>query len=111
MTIVDYRGVHTSKMHYNYISTTAINVKKIILRNHVEMMFFNVKFFSLGAVGTLWFVFWLLLGFSSPASHPRISAAERKYIESSIEEDSVIHASNDKVIITLACVPTVLYYI
>lgn len=50
-----------------------------------------------GAVGTTWFVFWLFLGFDSPATHPRISPEEKKYIESSIEEDSVIHASNDKV--------------
>ena len=41
---------------------------------------------SLGTLGTLWFIFWLFLGFDSPASHPRISLAERKYIESSIAE-------------------------
>ena len=32
-------------------------------------------------------VLWVLLAHSSPASHPRISPAERKYIESSLEEE------------------------
>jgi ACS family sodium-dependent inorganic phosphate cotransporter-like MFS transporter 5 len=37
-----------------------------------------------GTLGTIWFIFWLLLGFSSPATHPRISEKEKIYIESSI---------------------------
>ena len=43
-----------------------------------------------------WFFFWIFLGFDSPASHPRISEAERKYIESSIAEDAV-EVKNEKV--------------
>jgi ACS family sodium-dependent inorganic phosphate cotransporter-like MFS transporter 5 len=41
-------------------------------------------FYVFGTLGTIWFIFWLLLGFSSPATHPRISEKEKIYIESSI---------------------------
>lgn len=37
-----------------------------------------------GAVGILWFLLWIPIGYSSPATHPRISKQERNYIESSI---------------------------
>ena len=42
-----------------------------------------------GIIGIIWFIFWLLLGFDSPATHPRISQSERKYIETSISEAKV----------------------
>ena len=42
-----------------------------------------------GIVGIIWFIFWLLLAFDSPATHPRISQSERKYIETSISEAKV----------------------
>ena len=41
-----------------------------------------------GSIGVLWFLLWLLLGFDSPATHPRISEKERKYIEASIQDYS-----------------------
>ena len=44
---------------------------------------------NIGCVGIIWFAFWMYLGFSSPATHPRISDAERRYIESSIAQDKV----------------------
>lgn len=40
----------------------------------------------LGCVGIVWFIFWILLAFDSPAAHPSISMTERKYIENSIAE-------------------------
>ena len=40
----------------------------------------------LGILGIVWYVFWLLLVFDSPAKHPRISKSEREYIESGIPE-------------------------
>jgi hypothetical protein len=43
-------------------------------------------FYIFGIVGVLWFGLWLLLGFSSPSTHPRISYSERIYIETSIAE-------------------------
>ena len=46
-----------------------------------------VCMYDTGSLGVVWFVLWVLLAHSSPASHPRISPAERKYIESSLEEE------------------------
>ena len=37
-----------------------------------------------GILGIIWFLFWAVLAYSSPATHPRISKAEREYIETSI---------------------------
>ena len=37
-----------------------------------------------GMLGIVWFIVWLLVAFNDPASHPRISSAEREYIESSM---------------------------
>ncbi|KAL8609427.1 hypothetical protein ACOMHN_006614 [Nucella lapillus] len=41
-------------------------------------------FYLFGALGCVWFVFWMLLVHDSPAKHPRISMRERLYIENSI---------------------------
>lgn len=41
-------------------------------------------FHMCGVVGIVWFVAWQLLVFDSPATHPRISMAERNYIESAL---------------------------
>lgn len=38
----------------------------------------------LGALGCVWFGFWMLLVFETPAKHPRISLEEKVYIESTI---------------------------
>ncbi len=54
-------------------------------------MFFCI---SVGAVGILWFFLWFMVGFSSPASHPRISTAERDFIEKSI---GTTHGTQEKV--------------
>ncbi|XP_046407237.1 sialin-like isoform X2 [Ischnura elegans] len=44
----------------------------------------RVVFYVTGSIGVLWCVIWWLLAFDSPASHPRISPAEREYIESHV---------------------------
>ncbi|XP_012943338.1 sialin [Aplysia californica] len=41
-------------------------------------------FYVFGAIGCLWFIAWMLVVHNTPADHPRISASEREYIESSI---------------------------
>ena len=43
----------------------------------------------LGILGIIWYVFWLLLVFDSPAKHPRISKSEKEYIEFGISGASV----------------------
>lgn len=40
--------------------------------------------FLLGVLGIIWCVMWLLLVSDTPAQHPRITAYERKYIETTI---------------------------
>ena len=50
----------------------------------------KLLFFISGSLGVFWFVLWLYLGFDSPATHPRISEQERKYIETSIEEEGKV---------------------
>ncbi|XP_025090947.1 sialin-like isoform X2 [Pomacea canaliculata] len=41
-------------------------------------------FYVFGALGCLWFVAWMLLVSETPATHPRISDSERRFIESNI---------------------------
>lgn len=47
-------------------------------------------FFSLtpGSFGVLWYCFWILVSYESPAAHPTITEEERKYIEESIGESA-----------------------
>uniref|UniRef100_A0A2C9K193 Major facilitator superfamily (MFS) profile domain-containing protein n=1 Tax=Biomphalaria glabrata TaxID=6526 RepID=A0A2C9K193_BIOGL len=42
-------------------------------------------FYLQGLIGILWYIAWTFLVFDSPAQHPRISAEERVYIETSLE--------------------------
>ena len=44
-----------------------------------------VLFVLLGTLGILWFIVWLFVVFDNPSSHPRISYAEKKYIESNLK--------------------------
>lgn len=41
-------------------------------------------FYIFGAIGILWAIVWLLLTHDRPENHPRISAKEKEYIQSSI---------------------------
>jgi len=41
---------------------------------------------SPGMFGILWYMFWLLHAYESPAAHPTITNEERIYIETSIGE-------------------------
>ncbi|XP_043943724.1 vesicular glutamate transporter 3 [Protopterus annectens] len=43
-------------------------------------------FYIYGTFGLVWYVFWLLLAYQSPAEHPTITEEERSYIEASIGE-------------------------
>jgi MFS family permease len=44
----------------------------------------RVVFYVTGSVGILWCLIWWLLAFDTPAQHPRISASERRYIETNV---------------------------
>lgn len=41
-----------------------------------------------GSFGIMWYCFWYLVSYESPAAHPTITEEERKYIEESIGESS-----------------------
>ncbi|KAJ8680086.1 hypothetical protein QAD02_015873 [Eretmocerus hayati] len=44
-----------------------------------------LSFYLFGGLGIVWYVFWLLFVFDTPAKHPRIDPQERAYIESLVE--------------------------
>uniref|UniRef100_A0A665UZK9 Solute carrier family 17 member 7 n=1 Tax=Echeneis naucrates TaxID=173247 RepID=A0A665UZK9_ECHNA len=43
-------------------------------------------FYVYGSFGVMWYCFWILVSYESPAAHPTITDEERKYIEDSIGE-------------------------
>lgn len=45
-----------------------------------------IFFFVQGAVGCVWFVFWALFVYETPADHPTISKKELKYFQMDNEE-------------------------
>ncbi|XP_050311165.1 sialin-like isoform X4 [Anthonomus grandis grandis] len=53
-----------------------------------------IAFYFFGAVGIIWFIFWMLLCYPDPEAHPFISEKEKKYLGEHITNIS----SKDKVI-------------
>ncbi|KAJ8777709.1 hypothetical protein J1605_014362 [Eschrichtius robustus] len=45
-------------------------------------------FYVYGSFGMIWYMFWLLVSYESPAKHPTITDEERRYIEESIGESA-----------------------
>ncbi|ETE64923.1 Vesicular glutamate transporter 2, partial [Ophiophagus hannah] len=45
-------------------------------------------FYVYGSFGIVWYMFWLLVSYESPATHPTITDEERRYIEESIGESA-----------------------
>lgn len=43
-----------------------------------------LSFYLFGALGVVWFVFWMLLVYDSPSTHPRIDRQEQAYILASV---------------------------
>ncbi|KAL9881863.1 major facilitator superfamily transporter 10 isoform 2-T2 [Glossina fuscipes fuscipes] len=43
-----------------------------------------LSFYLFGAMGLIWFIFWMFLVYDKPSMHPRISTKERMYIENSM---------------------------
>ena len=41
-----------------------------------------------GSFGLVWYLFWILVSYESPAEHPTITDEERRYIEESIGESA-----------------------
>ncbi|XP_016320788.1 vesicular glutamate transporter 3 [Sinocyclocheilus anshuiensis] len=53
-------------------------------------------FYIYGVFGIIWYIFWLLLAYNSPAIHPTISEEERAYIETSIGEGANLMSATEK---------------
>ncbi|XP_043938539.1 vesicular glutamate transporter 2 [Protopterus annectens] len=53
-------------------------------------------FYVYGSFGIIWYMFWILVSYESPAKHPTITVEERTYIEESIGEGANILGSTEK---------------
>ncbi|XP_047677995.1 vesicular glutamate transporter 3 isoform X1 [Tachysurus fulvidraco] len=53
-------------------------------------------FYIYGVFGIIWYTFWLLLAYESPAVHPTISEEEKTYIETSIGEGVNLMSATEK---------------
>ncbi|KAK1789886.1 hypothetical protein P4O66_015767, partial [Electrophorus voltai] len=51
---------------------------------------------KMGSFGILWYMFWILVSYESPAEHPTITDEERRYIEESIGEGAKLLAATEK---------------
>lgn len=58
------------------------------------MSFCDICFY-LGVFGIIWYIFWLLLAYQSPAEHPTISEEEKIYIETSIGEGASLFSATE----------------
>ncbi|KAK2834443.1 hypothetical protein Q7C36_015144 [Tachysurus vachellii] len=53
-------------------------------------------FYIYGSFGIVWYVFWILVAYESPAEHPTITDEERLYIEESIGEGTKLLGATEK---------------
>ncbi|XP_007250613.2 vesicular glutamate transporter 3 [Astyanax mexicanus] len=53
-------------------------------------------FYIYGVFGIIWYTFWLLLAYDSPAVHPTISDEEKIYIETTIGEGASLMSATEK---------------
>ncbi|XP_072551178.1 vesicular glutamate transporter 3 [Salminus brasiliensis] len=53
-------------------------------------------FYIYGVFGIIWYTFWLLLAYESPAVHPTISEVEKTYIETTIGEGANLMSATEK---------------
>ncbi|KAB0359681.1 hypothetical protein FD755_011930 [Muntiacus reevesi] len=53
-------------------------------------------FYVYGSFGMIWYMFWLLVSYESPAKHPTITDEERRYIEESIGESANLLGAMEK---------------
>ncbi|XP_051917136.1 vesicular glutamate transporter 2.2 [Hippocampus zosterae] len=53
-------------------------------------------FYVYGTFGLIWYMFWILVSYESPAEHPTITEEERRYIEESIGESAQLMGAMEK---------------
>lgn len=59
-----------------------------IVQNAIIYIHFFPFICYAGSFGMVWYMFWLLVSYESPATHPTITDEERRYIEESIGESA-----------------------
>ena len=47
-------------------------------------LYLSLNYFTLGTLGCVWWIFWMIFVFDKPSKHPRISEAEKHFIEKAI---------------------------
>ncbi|XP_048826249.1 vesicular glutamate transporter 3 [Brienomyrus brachyistius] len=62
----------------------------------VQYVGWSSVFYIYGVFGMIWYIFWLLLAYRSPADHPTITEEERTYIETSIGEGAKLLSATEK---------------
>uniref|UniRef100_A0A673HRL5 Vesicular glutamate transporter 2.2-like n=1 Tax=Sinocyclocheilus rhinocerous TaxID=307959 RepID=A0A673HRL5_9TELE len=62
-------------------------------------------FYIYGSFGIVWYMFWILVSYESPADHPTITDEERTYIEESIGESAKLLGANE--VRDILCVPRI----
>ncbi|NXL90599.1 VGLU3 protein, partial [Alectura lathami] len=60
----------------------------------VQYIGWSSVFYIYGMFGIVWYMFWLLHAYESPAAHPTITSEERIYIETSIGEGASLASAN-----------------
>uniref|UniRef100_A0A8B9TH97 Solute carrier family 17 member 8 n=1 Tax=Anas platyrhynchos TaxID=8839 RepID=A0A8B9TH97_ANAPL len=60
----------------------------------VQYIGWSSVFYIYGMFGIVWYLFWLLHAYESPAAHPTITSEERIYIETSIGEGASLASAN-----------------
>jgi len=66
---------------------TTVSVNELLWLIDHDFCYFTA---IVGAIGVIWSILWFFLVYNSPATHPRISAEERQYIEKALNK-SVQH--------------------
>ncbi|XP_056383781.1 vesicular glutamate transporter 2 [Hyla sarda] len=62
----------------------------------VQFTGWSSVFYVYGSFGLVWYLFWILVSYESPATHPTISDEERTYIEESIGESANLMGAMEK---------------
>ncbi|KAL2310026.1 hypothetical protein Nmel_006263 [Mimus melanotis] len=85
--LVQYTG--WSSVFYVYGSNSLLELSLLReLRKEALTTIAILSFHSEGSFGIVWYMFWLLVSYESPAKHPTITDEERRYIEESIGESA-----------------------
>ncbi|XP_069048885.1 vesicular glutamate transporter 3 [Lepisosteus oculatus] len=62
----------------------------------VQYVGWSSVFYVYGVFGLVWYIFWLLLAYESPAVHPTITEEEKTYIETTIGEGMNLLSATEK---------------